>query len=144
MFRHLTCLLLALATQPFAAEDRFRIRIDLDEDTAVRLLKEETWISVEAGYYGEVPPGAPEDDWGRVRLGYEEFTVFPASQVMAFGGSLVAMPVERVKEPRVSIRVTTAGAPEVPELLLCDYIDRSLAGLVEDEETLIECMLRED
>ncbi len=138
-------LLLAVAALPAAAEDRFRIRIDLDDDAAARLQAEGRWISIQAFYYGEALPGAPEDGgWGRARLGYEGFEVFPESQIVEFGGSLAAMPVERVEEARVSIDITTLGAPERPELLLCDFVDRTVAGFVEDGESVLECMLRED
>ncbi len=140
----LACLLLALAAQPALAEERFRILIDLADDASSRLQEEGRWISIEASYYGEVLPGAPEDGWGRARLGYEGFEVFPVSQVVEFGGSLAAMPAERVEEPRVSVGITTVGAPDQPELLLCDFADRTVAGFVEDGETVLECMLRED
>lgn len=139
--RPVLLLLLLLAAGPAAAEDRFRVRLDIGAAASARLLELGRWIVVEAVFSGEARPGVPASDWGIASLGRESFTVRPVSQVVEFGGSLAAMPRDWTAEPRVWIEVRADGAPGGTEQILCDTVEQPLAALVEEGETLLECVV---
>jgi hypothetical protein len=140
----LPALLLALTTVPVAAEERFTINIDLDPDASARLVEVNEWITVEVSYYGEALPGAPETSWGRAWLGHEAFTVYPVSQAVEFGGSLAAMPVQWVEEPRVTVSITSANALQEASRIVCDTMEKPLSTLVDEGQATLECAWGEE